>query len=212
MIENVKLNKELWGNPNNWEDDGHEWSSHIYNGTEDLWVNFIEPRMSKFIQGDVLEIACGYGRITEKVLNYPINLAVIDLNQNCINRCVEKFGSRIQNYFVNDGISLSMIDDNTKDFIFSWDSFVHMTQEVIEKYVQEIQRTLKINGIAWIHHSNLMGGMDNNFKNLGGRSNMSAEIMKEIISKNNLEVISQEYFKWSETIDIITIFKKKENL
>ena len=60
------------------------------------------------------------------------NLTIVDLNQNCIDVCKQKFAA-FENieYHVNDGKSLSMIPENSIDFIFSHDSLVHAELDVI---------------------------------------------------------------------------------
>src|SRR5207248_3198835 len=57
--------------------------------------------------------------------------------------------------YLNDGRSLSMIPDASVDFVFSFDSFIHVRREIVEAYLSELGRTLKIGGKGFIHHSNL---------------------------------------------------------
>jgi ubiquinone/menaquinone biosynthesis C-methylase UbiE len=204
---NIEEQKNLWNNPNNWSNDGNEWS--IYFGTtENLW-NKIYPKFKDYITGNVLEIAPGFGRMTEYLLRYTNDLSIIDLNDICIEKCKQRFDNRINNYIVNDGKTLNF-DDKSFDFIFSFDSFVHMTEDVIESYISEIYRTLKNNGYVFIHHSFFIGGDNNNVsENIAGRSNMTPEIFKNIVEKYKMIVISQENFRISDQInDTITIFKK----
>jgi len=204
---NIEEQKNMWNNFDNWSNDGHEWS--VYFGTtENLW-NIIYPKFKNYICGNVLEIAPGFGRMTEQLLKYTKNLSIIDLSDICIEKCKEKFGNNIEKYVVNDGKTLNF-DDNSFDFIFSFDSFVHMTEDVIESYISEINRTLKNNGYAFIHHSFFMGGNnDRIIENIAGRSNMTPETFKNIVEKYKMTIISQENFKISEQInDTITIFKK----
>lgn len=193
---NIQNNSKMWGNPSTWTSDGDEWSGH-FSTTQKMWDETIYPRINSFLKGDVLEIAPGYGRVTEKLLDYNINsLEIVDLNANCIERCKEKFGNKIQGYYVNSGRDLWDITSNSKDFIVSWDSFVHMDETAVEPYLYEIIRTLKLGGIAWIHHSNLVGGEQNNWNNVGGRANMGILRFAELSQKAGLQVINQEYFKW----------------
>lgn len=198
---NIQNNIEMWGNPSTWEIEGHEWSGH-FGDTQNMWDNVIHPRIFSFLKGDILEIAPGYGRVTEKLLECNINsLEIVDLNKNCIDRCKEKFGSSIKGYYTNKGRDLWDIQSNSKDFIISWDSFVHMDETVVEPYLYEIIRTLKPGGVAWIHHSNLTGGEENNWNNVGGRANMGNNRFKELSQKVGLEVINQEFFKWEGTTE-----------
>lgn len=84
---NIEEQKNLWNNPNNWSNDGNEWS--IYFGTtENLW-NKIYPKFKDYITGNVLEIAPGFGRMTEYLLKYTKNLSIVDLCDICIEKCKE---------------------------------------------------------------------------------------------------------------------------
>jgi len=83
-----------------------------------------------------------------------------------------------------------------------------MTSDVIENYVKEINRTLKKDGYAFIHHSFFFGNNEPT-KNIGGRSNMTPELFKSFVEKYDMKIITQEDFKTSENInDTITVFKK----
>lgn len=98
-----------------------------------------------------------------------------------------------------------MIESNSLDFIFSWDSFVHMNDFVINSYLKEFNRILKPGGHAVIHHSYLYGGNVEPFKNKGGRSNMLPNIFKKLAEANNLKIIKQEIFDWTIVDTISTI-------
>jgi ubiquinone/menaquinone biosynthesis C-methylase UbiE len=203
---NIEEQRNLWNNPNNWVDDGNEWSIY-FGSTNNLW-NIIYQQISKYLKNDVLEIAPGFGRMTEYLLKENINLSIIDLNNICIEKCQEKFGSKVKEYIINDGKTLNF-NNNSFNFIFSYDSFVHMTDDVIESYIKEIYRALKNDGYAFIHHS-FFYGSNNPTENIAGRSNMTPEVFSNLVKKYYMEVISQENFKTSEYItDIITIFHKK---
>ena len=133
---------------------------------------------------------------------------IVDLNQTCIDYTRKKLGHHVNEYYVNDGKSLPVID-NSYDLIFSFDSFVHMHKNVIEEYVKEIHRVLKPGGTSFIHHSWLGGGEELSFENLGGRSNMDCETFKNIVESNNMIIKSQDVLQYSKDIyDIITVFVK----
>jgi SAM-dependent methyltransferase len=55
----------------------------------------------------------------------------------------------------NDGQTIPIFEDASVDFVFSFDSLVHVESEILQAYVREIARVLKPNGAAFIHHSNL---------------------------------------------------------
>ena len=201
QYDNVEEQRK-WNDPSLWNNDGENWGNSF-----NLWNNVIFPKISNYVSGkDTLEIAAGYGRLTKHLLDHTKSLSIVELNDNCIKRCRERFGDKIKEYAINNGKTLSMFNDNSFDFIFSWDSFVHMNKEVIDSYLKEIKRVLRSGGYAIIHHSFFSGGNIESFKNKAGRSNMSPDVFNEMLIKYGLELISQEDYHVEET-DTISIFK-----
>ena len=204
--------QKLWNQPHMWEDGGHEWSGPFGN-TENLWNKEIFDTIKEFRGKKILEIAPGFGRITQFLSVLAGELIVIDLNPLCIQKTKEKLGHHVLAYLVNDGKSLTGVRDNSQDLVFSYDSFVHMHANVSEEYVKEIYRVLKPGGHAFIHHSWIYQGSDNSFNNSAGRANMSPELFKSFVENNNMEIVSQTPIKfnalngWDGT-DCISFFKK----
>lgn len=204
--------QRIWNKEDAWINNGHEWSGP-FGTTENLWNTEIFDTIKDFRGKKILEIAPGLGRITQFLSILASELIVIDLNPYCIEKTKEKLGHHVLAYFVNDGKSLNGVRDNSQDLVFSYDSFVHMHANVTEEYVKEIHRVLKSGGHAFIHHSWIYGGSENSFLNSAGRSNMSPEQFKEIVTANNMEVISQTPIKFNPLnnwngVDCITFFKK----
>jgi len=187
---------DTWNNSYNWVDEGHQWSE-FFGGTRSLWTNVIFPKIKDHLKGDVLEIAPGYGRITTFLVEESDSLEVVDLVGKCIEKCKQKFGDRIK-YHINDGKSLDMIKNNSKDFVFSWDSFVHIDEKTINNYITGIYNVLKPGGYAFIHHSCFHGGNEDPRKNKAGRSNMLPDLFKKLVEQNNLQIVKQETLKTRE--------------
>ena len=204
--------QRLWNLNSNWETDGHEWSKS-FGTTENLWNNEIFDKIKEFRGKKILEIAPGFGRITQFLSILAGELIVVDLNHICIEKTKSKLKHHVLAYFVNDGKSIPKVRDNSQDLVFSFDSFVHMHANVTEEYVKEISRVLKPGGQAFIHHSWLYGGSDESTHNVAGRSNMSPEQFKTFVENNNMEIVSQNVIQfeplelWNGT-DCISIFRK----
>src|SRR4051812_41608893 len=132
LDENIHMWKGRYG----WEKYGEEWSQK-WGGSEAQWFGSIHPRIHSFLPTTtILEIAPGFGRWTNYLKNYCEHLIVVDLAENCIRACKERFaGNSNISYYVNDGRSLEMIGDNTIDFVFSFDSLVHAESDVIQDYL-----------------------------------------------------------------------------
>lgn len=204
--------QRLWNEENMWSMGGHEWSKS-FGTTEDLWNNHIFDLIKEFRDKKILEIAPGFGRMTQFLSILAGELIVVDLNPLCIEKTKQKLGHHVLAYFVNDGKSIPKVRNNSQDLVFSYDSFVHMHANVTEEYIKEIHRVLKPGGSSFIHHSWLYGGRENSVENIAGRANMSPEQFKEIVEKYGMEVVSQTPIKFKEVglwdgMDCITFFRK----
>lgn len=205
--------QRLWNDESMWSEGGHEWSKS-FGTTENLWNKHIFDDIKEFRNKKILEIAPGHGRITQFLSILASELLVVDLNENCIKKTKEKLDHHVLGYFVNNGNNLPNIRDNSQDLVFSFDSFVHIHKNVIDDYLSEIYRVLKVGGKGYIHHSWLYGGEDLSFLNYAGRASMTPEIFKSLVDNHNMMVVEQKAIKfeplgvWDGT-DCITIFQKK---
>ena len=84
-----------------------------------------------------------------------------------------------------------------------------MHKNVIEDYLSEISRVLVNDGKGIIHHSNLLGGNDQSFKNWGGRSNMGGILFKELVEKYGMIILDQKNIKINENETAIIKFAKR---
>lgn len=199
--------QRLWNDNEHWIDHEQKWAGN-YGSTENIWNKVIFDKIKNFRNKRILEIAPGYGRMTQFLSILASNLQIVDLNENCIEYTKSKLGHHVNSYFVNDGKSLP-VGDNSQDLVFSYDSFVHMHQNVIEDYIKEIYRVLSSGGQGFIHHSDLYGGEDLSVKNIGGRSNMNCNMFNKLIYENGMIVLSQDPIIINPIVtDYITIFMK----
>jgi SAM-dependent methyltransferase len=152
----VEQNLFLWGKADGWKDDGDKWSVK-WGSTELEWSTSIFPRIRQFVPAStILEIAPGFGRWTQFLKGFCQQLIAVDVSPACIERCKERFAADPQVHcYVNDGKSLSMVEDASVDFAFSFDSLVHVEADVVAAYLNELGKKLKPGGFAFLHHSNL---------------------------------------------------------
>ncbi len=221
-------NKKWW-TESAWSEAGDEWSS-MYGTPAMQWYSSILPRIHPYLPtATILEIAPGFGRWTHFLKEVCSRLEVVDLTEKCIEACRERFQEEQHIiYHLNDGKSLSMIADNSIDFLFSFDSLVHVEKDVIQAYLKELSTKLKPNGVGFIHHSNI-GMFARYFAFLDklprGRKllsrlqlvepgdhkrarSMTAEIFVSLATDAGLKVISQELVNWEthRPIDCLSIF------
>jgi len=200
-MPSINDNLKMFGNYD-WSRRGHEWSTE-WASTPLLWQTELFPRLGFFLPaGSILEIAPGYGRITAHLLSYCEKLYGIDINQNCVDACNETFKGLNCEFHKNDGLLFDMIPDNSIDFCFSWDSLVHVDDNVIRSYLVEIKRVLKDGGYAFLHHSNLaeyVSPAENVLvENLGWRSSgVSGDLVADEARRIGMRAVSTEKFVWS---------------
>lgn len=206
-FDNVEEQRK-WNDPAMWSDGGHEWSKD-FGDTEQLWNRYLLPIMKNYRNKYILEIAPGFGRITQFLATLAYELWVIDLNRLCIQKTLEKIGPQhIKQALVNDGLHLTNVPSCYFECVFSFDSFVHMHKNVTQSYIEEIGRVLKPGGEAVIHHGNLSGGQELSFENIGGRANMWPDLFRQFVTDAGMIVIKQMPFNFKTVSDCITIFKK----
>lgn len=211
-MDNIKLNAELWGKYYDWAGKGEEWSE-MWGGSRAQWLGSIYPRVSAFLPArSLLEIAPGYGRWTQYLLSACRQYHGIDLSQDCIDACRRRFSeAKHASFSTNDGISLSRIRDASVDFVFSFDSLVHATADVMSAYIAEILRVLHSGGVAFIHHSNLLEVASHVDKNHGRGFDVSADTVRRLVADAGGVVLIQEKINWGEQecTDCLSLFSNR---
>jgi len=227
-MPSVEENLRVWDQSYDWTQEGNEWSA-AWGGPEAEWFGTIFPRIHGFLpNGTILEIAPGFGRWTHYLKDYCDKLILVDLSEKCIEACRRRFSSSSHiTYHVNDGRSLEMIADKSVDFVFSLDSLVHAEADVLEAYLIQLGRKLKLKGTGFVHHSNL--GM---YAELVARAkqappasqgkiidlqswraeSMTAKLFEESCDKAGLQCASQELINWFNEflVDCFSVFTRKE--
>jgi ubiquinone/menaquinone biosynthesis C-methylase UbiE len=211
-MENNIEEQRYWNSESVWADGGNEWNHEL--GMDYMWENNIGPMISPYAKGKVLEIACGYGRITAEVIERCPDVETIyvsDLNETCISKCVERFGSKVAGYFVNDGKSLSSIPSEYVDFVLSYDAFVHMHMNVVISYLNEIERILKPGGYCSLHISRLDEGHELSFANPGGRAKLDHAVFQSSVENLNMSVVDKRIIRanhYSDVDDFFVVLQK----
>ena len=247
MKNTVENNFRIWDQKYDWPRDGDEWDgqSRLSHQPYDEWKKsiietFIAPNISE--NSIALEIAPGHGRWTTGIVEFCKEIILIDLSPSCIEFCKKRFASfNHVRYIVNDGKSLNGVKDNYVDFVWSYDSFVHMDKNTIEAYLNEISRVLKPevigiipnpcsrHALLWLDFLRRKGEIGNRFYNLismgkkgygddGWRSNISKRLFKELAVDKGLGVEAQMQ-RWGKNHefgiprygDFITILRKNQS-
>ena len=159
MRNSVDANLQEWDREHEWSADGDEWSgmaAYCKQPYPQWKSSLVETFLSPYVSGetDALEIAPGHGRWADTLTASARTTTLVDLSPSCIAFCKERFGDRDGvTYIVNDGLSLPGVADDSIDFAWSFDSFVHMQPDVVAAYLHELARVLRPGGLAVIHHA-----------------------------------------------------------
>lgn len=204
-----------------WQDGGEEWSE-VWGGTTPLWWGTILPRIQAMLPaGHALEIAPGYGRITQYLKDYCRQLTIVDMTERCIEACRARFRDATHlRYHVNDGRDLQFIPDHSVDLVFSFDSLVHVEAEIIRAYVEQLPGKMAPHGIGFIHHSNIGAYRDAESGKIDcvnphwRAESMSAALFREFCGQSGLCCISQEVVNWGvePLTDCFSVFVPQDSL
>lgn len=211
----IEDNSRLWNDDYDWSRKGEEWSSS-WGDSWSQWHFCIFPRIGRLLPvNSTLEIAPGFGRWTQYLRLHCQKLIGVDLSPKCVQACRARFAADINMDFqVNDGRSLDVVEDESVDFVFSFDSLVHSEADIVEDYLHQIANKLTPNGAGLIHHSNLAAILAEvgHIEDSHGRApTMSAEAFEKLAGAAGLCVISQEIICWAneEGLDCLSIFVRK---
>ena len=216
IMPTVDENYSTWNESYEWSDRGEEWSQS-WGGSEAQWFWTILPRIHRFLPCDhILEIAPGFGRWTYYLLSYGNRYSGIDLSDKCIKVCQQRFsGVGTAQFYTNDGRSFPMIEANSVDYIFSFDSLVHCEEEILHAYLAECHRILKTGGGAFIHHSSLkdvstLAKAAPEVTCHWRATSVSSKGVKDECERLGFRCLSQERINWgcNELIDCFTTLQK----
>jgi hypothetical protein len=194
-----------------WIAAGEEWSEP-WGGSAAQWFGSILPRIHAALPAHaIVEIASGSGRWSYYLRQHCSRLHLVEPDPQGMEACRRRFGPDPKiSYHLNDGRSLEMIPDGAIDFIFSFDSLVHVRGETIEAYVGQFAAKLTANGMAFIHHSNLgqfAASASRRARALVSRKKvvgtdhqrdpeMTADLFRELGEQHGLKCLGQELVNW----------------
>lgn len=191
-----------------WSKAGDEWSA-AWGDSASLWAGTLMPRLSGLLPtGHILEIAPGYGRVTQYLIRFADRLTAVDLAPRCIRACRRRlrsyrrwWGGRRFRGYVNDGRSLAMVPAGSVDLVVSWDSLVHAEADVVREYLRQLADKLRPGGAGLLHHSNMGayeqpgGGLS--VENPHWRAaTMSAAKFRAYCAEFGLSCLNQELIPW----------------
>ena len=189
-----------WNSKEAFANHGEEWSTS-WGGSAMQWLITIYPRIAHMLPcRNILEIAPGHGRFTNYLRVFGDTLVGVDVAQDCVSSCKSRFAEHAEMTFhVGNGFSLDMVDDESIDFAFSYDSLVHCSDSVMESYVKELKRVLRPGASGFIHHSNL-GECPTCDAGQGRHPRMTAKKFRGFCNDAQLGCVAQELFNWGDHV------------
>jgi SAM-dependent methyltransferase len=149
-----QLNDDFW-----WDAYAREWDSSEksrglrYLGNEwtgeEGFLSLLEKRSSP--QFEALEIGCGGGRITAAGVRLFKHVSAADISKEMLRKCRESIrGEANVSFHKLDGFTLKEFADESMDFVYAHDVFVHFSSLQVYPYLREIKRVLRNQGIGLI--------------------------------------------------------------
>ncbi|MCF1421222.1 class I SAM-dependent methyltransferase [Mangrovimonas futianensis] len=191
---------------------GDEWEGHAYYDKAENWLYKFWEEDTVFYQRfqeldctHIVEIACGHGRHVQFYLEKAKSITLLDINQNNIEYCKNRFSSESKiSYYVTNGNSLTGIETNSQTTVFTYDAMVHFEMLDVIEYLKEANRVLIKGGKILFHHSNA-GYLPTVYytSKPHWRNFMSADIFAHLASRFGFQVISQDIFSWGEGEDLV---------
>lgn len=202
---------------------GYDWGAYYKSAelvAQAQYQNFIKPILESLEReldySNVLDFACGEGRIAELIKERCQHLQLVDSSEKAVEFCRERF-AKYPHVQVHRNAAGSLPQaDSSLSLIYSWDAMVHFSYKSLDFYLSEFSRILNVQGHVIIHHSNLANlvAKEDVFEqwnlNKGGRSNVSKEDIAFIANHHGFKIIRQEVVDWSlDGMDCISILIKQ---
>jgi hypothetical protein len=151
-----------------------------------------------------LEIAPGFGRWAQFLIQYSDTFIGVDLAPKCVDACRRRFADHATATFeVNDGHSLPMVSALSVDFAFSFDSLVHAEAEAINGYLTELASVIAPQGVAFVKALARVGI----YRSISWRAeSVSASHFAELCQKAGLRCVGQELINWAGGVVLLDSF------
>ncbi|HVO99502.1 MAG TPA: class I SAM-dependent methyltransferase [Bryobacteraceae bacterium] len=140
-----------------------------------------------------LEIGCGPGRLMRPMSRHFVQIDGVDVSDEMIALARQRL-SDLPNAHPHhtDGASLSLFEDETFSFVYSYAVFQHIpSREVVLQYLREIHRVMKTGGLARLQFNGLPQGVGLAYDTWAGARFSSNEIM-EFAREHDFQVLALE--------------------
>jgi ubiquinone/menaquinone biosynthesis C-methylase UbiE len=175
--------------------------------TEPFW-SAGTPFARAFSQLDLsrtLEIACGTGRHSARIIDLAGSVYMIDTSPDALDIARARFAEypNVQVLGPTDGKSIPL-DSGSVTAVFCFDAMVHFEATTVANYLCEIRRVLTRGGRALLHHSVYDKNPTGTFRhNPGWRNYMSQSLIAYLASRAGLSIISSIIFNERQEVTML---------
>jgi SAM-dependent methyltransferase len=173
---------------------GCEWGT--LSSIDRVLRDFIVPNVD--LNSKVLDFGSGGGRLALKIAPLVGHLLCCDISAAMLARCSAVLGGFPNVSFVNVLETGSLVSsENSVDFVYAFDVFVHMDLHTIWKTILLIRRLLRSKGKVLIHTANLMtdAGWARFERQIsyspGGFYFLTPEVVRMLLTRAGFDVIMQ---------------------
>jgi SAM-dependent methyltransferase len=183
---------------------------------EGSWADQIWPYIEGCDFSSVVDLAAGHGRNSAMLLPLCESLWIVDIHQENLDFCRERFGRdpRIT-YVLGDGMTLEELPSDGISLVYCFDAMVHFDSDTIRSYLAEFRRVLRPGGRGFCHHSNHTGNPGGDWlANPHWRNFMSRELFAHYAHKEGLRMLRSDPVDWGEgpnrvsNLDCFSLFER----
>ena len=195
------------------------WKDSPYYEEAEKWLHIFWDENTTFRKlfnqldlSSVIEMAAGHGRHAEIVAKKAGEIVVMDVFDENLNVCRKRLKNLDNVKFQKcEGAAFDGIDDAWATSIFCYDAMVHFSPDIVESYLNDTHRVLKVGGMALYHHSNYPAIKEQHYGcNPHARNRMTKELFAELCEKSNLNIVESVILDWGgvKALDCVTLVKK----
>lgn len=174
------------------------------------WNDLVHPFIRYCDFTDTVDLACGHGRNSTKLVGLATRLTLIDVQPGNIEICRKRFaGHPNVTCHVGNGFDLQPVPDGSISLVYCFDAMVHFYPEVVRAYLHDIARVLKRGGQTFLHHSNYPGtGIW--WSNPHARNRMTRKLFGNYAAEAGLLLLDQRVLDWGtdKGLDCISLLEK----
>ncbi|MBN8892925.1 MAG: hypothetical protein ABS99_04970 [Acetobacteraceae bacterium SCN 69-10] len=166
------------------------------------WAGLVYPFIRHCDFSDTLDLACGHGRNSTKLLGLATRLTLIDVQPGNIEICRQRFRDHPNvTCLVGNGFGMQPIPDVSLTLIYCFDAMVHFYPEVVRSYLRDAARVLQRGGRAFMHHSNYPQTTIW-WSNPHSRNTMTHTLFATYAEEAGLLVLQQKVLNWGSDVDL----------